>query len=82
MPPIKYQSHAEETKAKPRHYNPSEFNQILKQTLSNIQGSKKVWVPPAAQQSQIATIKKISDHKKNYISPYSQKAILQQKPIG
>lgn len=37
---------------------------------------KKVWVPPAAQQ----TFKKITDHKKNYISPYSQKAIQQQKP--
>lgn len=36
---------------------------------------KKVWVPPAQQ-----TIKKITDHKKNYVSPYSQKAILQGKP--
>ena len=76
--------HLADQKKKVNHYNPNEFKQILKQTLSNnMQGGKKVWVPPAAQQPQIATIKKISDHKKNYISPYSQKAILQQqKPMG
>jgi hypothetical protein len=63
----------------PRRKN--EFAQIFKQTLSNNNmpnGPKKVWVPPAAQQA----IKKISDHKKAYVSPYSQKAIQQQKPVG
>ncbi len=43
-------------------------------------GVKKPWAPPPVQQPGV--IKKICGHKKNYISPYSQKAIMQQKPIG
>jgi len=79
LPPIK----GHDKKRLGHFNNATEFKQILKQTLSNnLQGGKKVWVPPAGQQNVISTIKKISDHKKNYISPYSQKAILQQKPIG
>lgn len=60
-------------------HNGSEFKQIFKQTMSNnFQGGRKAW-GGMGQQPQLSVIKKISDHKKSYISPYSQKAIFQQK---
>lgn len=55
---------------------------MFKQTISNNPANgKKSWVAPViGPSSKIATFKKISDHKKNYVSPYSKKAILQAKP--
>ena len=82
MPPIKPAGHGAEAKRKKGYYNASEFKQILKQTFASnsIAGAKKGWVPPAA--PQFAAAKKGPGFKKTYVSPYSQKAILQPKPIG
>ncbi len=77
MPPIKPFAMIQDTKKKKKsHVNPSELKNILKQTFSNAPTGKKGWVPP------MGVTKKIMDHKKHYISPYSQKAILQQKGAG
>eukprot|EP00830_Metopus_es_P004852 TRINITY_DN14471_c0_g1_i1.p1 TRINITY_DN14471_c0_g1~~TRINITY_DN14471_c0_g1_i1.p1 ORF type:complete len:323 (+),score=44.61 TRINITY_DN14471_c0_g1_i1:92-1060(+) len=78
LPPIKPSFCAPETKKKKGYYNPTEIKKVLKQTLfSNNPGVKKTWAPPVVPQ-----IQKITDHKKNYISPYSLKAIQQVKPPG
>ena len=55
--------------------NPADIKHILKQTFSNnnMPNNKKGWAPP------VVATKKILDHKKHYVSPYSQKAILQQQ---
>eukprot|EP00826_Nyctotherus_ovalis_P034190 TRINITY_DN280_c0_g1_i9.p1 TRINITY_DN280_c0_g1~~TRINITY_DN280_c0_g1_i9.p1 ORF type:complete len:244 (+),score=68.88 TRINITY_DN280_c0_g1_i9:824-1555(+) len=63
MPPIK----------KKTYQNGPEFKQAFKQTFSNnFQGGRKVWAG-VMQQPQISVFKK------KYVSPYSQKAIHQQK---
>ena len=68
----------QDSKKKKNYPNPNDLKLILKQTFSNNNppNGKKGWVPPAG------VTKKILDHKKHYVSPYSQKAILQQKPVG
>ena len=48
--------------------------QMLKQTgVNNFQGGRKNW--GGVGQGPISVIKKFNGHKKNYISPYSLKAI-------
>ena len=63
---------------KKKNFNPAELKHILKQTFSNNNAPnvKKGWVPPAG------ATKKLLEHKKHYVSPYSQKVILQPKPVG
>jgi len=67
----------QDTRRKKNYANPTDLKHVLKQTFSNsnVPGGKKGWVPP------VGVAKKFQDHKKHYISPYSQKAILQQKPV-
>eukprot|EP00826_Nyctotherus_ovalis_P055604 TRINITY_DN739_c0_g1_i2.p1 TRINITY_DN739_c0_g1~~TRINITY_DN739_c0_g1_i2.p1 ORF type:complete len:345 (+),score=103.64 TRINITY_DN739_c0_g1_i2:424-1458(+) len=68
LPPIK----------KKAHHNESEFKPILKQTYSNnFQGGRKQWGGMGQQPQMFSG--GITVFKKNYISPYSQKAIFQQK---
>jgi len=63
------------TKVKP-NINMNEYKNLMKQTYSNnfLPGGRKVFI------IQGISLKKINDHKKNYISPYSIKAI--QKNIN
>lgn len=80
LPPIK--PNGLEGKKKKNYYNANELKNMFKPAISNnAVNGKKSWVAPViGPANKIATLKKISDHKKNYVSPYSKKAILGPKP--